>query len=161
MAHGLLPFDFAKEIEVSEHAQIPSTSNGELNKVFPEDRGVHEWYRFVLSFPFHPRIRIGTGRFGSAPKVQPRGRLRTTMREYHFNCGNSTRGAVGLCGIVRARNRTEALRTVRRVLGELAGQCGEIGLQPPDGSIAYVNVYVSPENVRPADIECVRWGRSQ
>jgi len=35
MARGLLPFDFAKEIEVSEHAQIPSTSNGELNKLFP------------------------------------------------------------------------------------------------------------------------------
>lgn len=54
MAHGLLPFDFAKEIEVSEHAQIPSTANGELNKLFPEDRGVHEWYRFVLSFPPMP-----------------------------------------------------------------------------------------------------------
>ena len=63
MAHGLLPFDFAKEIEVSEHAQIPSTSNGELNKVFPEDRGVHEWYRFVLSFPPH-LVRDYLRRFG-------------------------------------------------------------------------------------------------
>lgn len=83
------------------------------------------------------------------------------MREYHFSCGNSTRGAVGLCGVVGARNRAGALRTVRRALRELAGQCGEIGLHPPDGSIAYVNVYVSPENVRPAEIECVRRGRSQ
>ncbi len=30
-----------------------STKNGSLNKVAPEDRAVHEWYRFVLSFPPH------------------------------------------------------------------------------------------------------------
>jgi len=28
-------------------------SNGELNKLYPEDRAIHEWYRFVLSFPPH------------------------------------------------------------------------------------------------------------
>jgi DNA modification methylase len=27
--------------------------NGELNKLYPEDRAVHDWYRFVLSFPPH------------------------------------------------------------------------------------------------------------
>jgi hypothetical protein len=27
--------------------------NGETNKLYPEDRAVHEWYRFVLSFPPH------------------------------------------------------------------------------------------------------------
>lgn len=27
--------------------------NGTLNKVAPEDRAIHEWYRFVLSFPPH------------------------------------------------------------------------------------------------------------
>ncbi|HLH23753.1 MAG TPA: DNA methyltransferase [Chloroflexota bacterium] len=28
-------------------------ANADLNKLFPEDRPVHEWYRFVLSFPPH------------------------------------------------------------------------------------------------------------
>src|SRR5260221_3425466 len=28
-------------------------ANSELNKLYPEDRAVHEWYRFVLSFPPH------------------------------------------------------------------------------------------------------------
>src|SRR5437764_1603517 len=27
--------------------------NGEINKLYREDRSVHEWYRFVLSFPPH------------------------------------------------------------------------------------------------------------
>lgn len=38
-------------------------SNGELNKLYPEDRAVHEWYRFVLSFPPH-LVRDYLQRFG-------------------------------------------------------------------------------------------------
>ena len=26
---------------------------GETNKLYPEDRAIHEWYRFILSFPAH------------------------------------------------------------------------------------------------------------
>jgi hypothetical protein len=36
---------------------------GELNKLYPEDRAVHEWYRFVLSFPPH-LVREYLERFG-------------------------------------------------------------------------------------------------
>jgi len=28
-------------------------ANQEINKLYPEDRGIHDWYRFVLSFPPH------------------------------------------------------------------------------------------------------------
>ena len=28
-------------------------ANSEINKLYPEDRTIHEWYRFVLSFPPH------------------------------------------------------------------------------------------------------------
>jgi len=28
-------------------------ANADLNKLLPEDRAVHEWYRFVLSYPPH------------------------------------------------------------------------------------------------------------
>ncbi|MFI5273087.1 MAG: DNA methyltransferase, partial [Ktedonobacterales bacterium] len=37
--------------------------NSEINKLYPEDRAVHEWYRFVLSFPPH-LVRDYLGRFG-------------------------------------------------------------------------------------------------
>lgn len=42
-------------------------SNGGANKLRLEDRAVHEWYRFVLSFPPHlvrqylERFDVGTG----------------------------------------------------------------------------------------------------
>ncbi len=44
--------------------------NSEINKLYPEDRGVHEWYRFVLSFPPH-LVRTYLGRFqvGSDARV--------------------------------------------------------------------------------------------
>src|SRR6266516_4832807 len=29
------------------------SANSEVNKLYPEDRAIHEWYRFVLSFPPH------------------------------------------------------------------------------------------------------------
>lgn len=31
----------------------PASANGELNRLSPEDRPVHQWYRFVLSYPPH------------------------------------------------------------------------------------------------------------
>jgi len=37
--------------------------NAELNKLYPGDRAVHEWYRFVLSFPPH-LVRDYLQRFG-------------------------------------------------------------------------------------------------
>lgn len=37
--------------------------NSEINKLYPEDRAVHEWYRFVLSFPPH-LVRAYLERFG-------------------------------------------------------------------------------------------------
>jgi SAM-dependent methyltransferase len=45
-------------------------ANGEANKLYPEDRAAHEWYRFVLSFPPH-LVRDYLTRFG----VGERGRI--------------------------------------------------------------------------------------
>ena len=41
--------------------------NSEANKLYPEDRAVHEWYRFVLSFPPH-LVREYLERFSIGPQ---------------------------------------------------------------------------------------------
>ncbi len=41
-------------------------TNVEANKLFDEDRAVHDWYRFVLSFPPH-LVREYVARFGLGP----------------------------------------------------------------------------------------------
>ncbi len=33
--------------------ELPSNRKVETNKLLPEDRPAHDWYRFVLSFPPH------------------------------------------------------------------------------------------------------------
>jgi DNA modification methylase len=38
-------------------------ANADINRLYPEDRSVHEWYRFVLSFPPH-LVRDYLERFG-------------------------------------------------------------------------------------------------
>ena len=40
--------------------------NGDGNKLYPQDRAAHEWYRFVLSFPPH-LVREYLKRFGISP----------------------------------------------------------------------------------------------
>jgi hypothetical protein len=46
----------------------PKRGNGqEANRLLPEDRPAHEWYRFVLSFPPH-LVRDYLGRFGVGPR---------------------------------------------------------------------------------------------
>lgn len=42
-------------------------ANGEKNKLYAEDRAVHAWYRFVLSFPPH-LVREYLERFGIGPQ---------------------------------------------------------------------------------------------
>lgn len=45
---------------------MTATAPGRLNSVRPEDRAIHEWYRFVLSFPPH-LVQDYLDRFGIGP----------------------------------------------------------------------------------------------
>ncbi|MBI4506768.1 MAG: hypothetical protein HY691_14640, partial [Chloroflexi bacterium] len=46
------PIIAGREAPPDPRGRYPSR-NGDSNKLYPEDRAVHEWYRFVLSFPPH------------------------------------------------------------------------------------------------------------
>ena len=39
--------------EEAQEERNPQISNGRANKLDPQDRAFHDWYRFVLSFPPH------------------------------------------------------------------------------------------------------------
>jgi hypothetical protein len=47
-----LKLGFTDTGEIQE-ARNPEVSNGRANKLEPQDRAFHDWYRFVLSFPPH------------------------------------------------------------------------------------------------------------
>jgi hypothetical protein len=75
------------------------------------------------------------------------------MRNYHLSCGDSTRGGIGLCGSVRARDHKQALLVLQRALASSVGQYSEIPIQGVGGAVEYLNVYISPENITLADVE--------
>ena len=50
----------------SKTARVPKTEN---NKLLADDRPVHDWYRFVLSFPPH-LVRDYAQRFGLSSKTK-------------------------------------------------------------------------------------------
>lgn len=50
-------------IEEVQDEKKPELSNGRANKLDPQDRAFHDWYRFVLSFPPH-LVRDYIGKFG-------------------------------------------------------------------------------------------------
>ncbi len=52
VASSQLRMDFIGTEEIQE-TKKPGLSNGRANKLDPQDRAFHDWYRFVLSFPPH------------------------------------------------------------------------------------------------------------
>lgn len=75
------------------------------------------------------------------------------MKTYHFSCGDSTQGTVGLCARVSSETAEDALLKLRRTLEAVIGSCGEIPIQIGESDIEYINVYISPDNIKVADID--------
>jgi hypothetical protein len=75
------------------------------------------------------------------------------MNKYHFSCGNSTRGAVGLCAQVVAATREEAASKLRSVLEANLGPLGAVPIHFKQPFVEYINVYISPENIEASQLE--------
>lgn len=74
------------------------------------------------------------------------------MKTYHFSCGNSTEGAVGLCARVDSETAEDALSKLRHVLEAGIGSFGELPLRIGGPDIEYVTIYISPGNITAVDI---------
>jgi Putative RNA methylase family UPF0020 len=61
--HNDIYFQFLGNTAMSYATARNRGANSEANKLYPEDRAFHEWYRFVLSFPPH-LVRDYIERFG-------------------------------------------------------------------------------------------------
>jgi len=75
------------------------------------------------------------------------------VRSYHFSCGDSAQGPLGLCARVAANSKQDALRKLRRALSDSTGAAGEINVAVASRKIEYIEFYVSPHNIRLADID--------
>lgn len=81
---------------------------------------------------------------------QGTGGLVMQERQYHFSCGNSTSGPIGLCGTVRARSRDEAVKIFRdHVCAELDADMGD------SSAVDYMRVYIESDNITINDIDMI------
>jgi len=75
------------------------------------------------------------------------------MNKYHFSCGNSTTGVVGLCAQVVAATQEEAVSKLRNALESSLGSLGVVPIHPEQPFVEYINVYVSPDNIEASQLE--------
>ena len=75
------------------------------------------------------------------------------MKNYHFSCGNSTEGIVGLCAEIVAETREEAVQKLRAALEDTLGSSGVFPLCFEQSPIRYINVYVNPDYIGVCQIE--------
>jgi hypothetical protein len=75
------------------------------------------------------------------------------LKSYHFSCGNSTQGPVGICARVIADTKQEAIGKLRAAIENSLGAFGELRLQVDAPAVQYVNVYISPENITFSDLD--------
>ena len=77
------------------------------------------------------------------------------MPSYHFDCGNSTKGPIGLCAAVTADTKAEALTQLQTFLawvGEEVGLAKTSAVKAAPG-LEYCNVYIEGDNITVADID--------
>jgi hypothetical protein len=78
------------------------------------------------------------------------------MPKYVISAGDSTHGPVGLVLRLTADSRAAALSLAQEALWGAIGECQEVEVPVPAeyaGILAYMNLYVSPDNLTLADVE--------
>jgi hypothetical protein len=75
------------------------------------------------------------------------------MKNYHFSCGNSTIGSIGLCAEVVAETRKEAIEKLRIALQDSLGPSEGFPVLVEEASIRYINVYVNPDALGACEVE--------
>jgi len=75
------------------------------------------------------------------------------LLSHHFDCGNSTDGAIGFCARIKAKDKAEALEILKRVLPEeiKIRPCGEN--DEDNDRVEYIEAYLSPRNITADDID--------
>jgi hypothetical protein len=75
------------------------------------------------------------------------------VKEFHFSCGDSGKGPVGFCAVVRAKNKTKAVTLLRQFLVERENEI-EVGRDfGLNGSGEYLTVYFNDLKITEDDID--------
>jgi hypothetical protein len=73
---------------------------------------------------------------------------------FHFSFGDTTKGAIGFCAVVKAKNRASAIKRLKIALANTSHDDGGIDLNwaVADGP-EYIRIYLNPDNISAKDID--------
>ena len=73
------------------------------------------------------------------------------MKEYHFDLGNSNEGTIGMCAVVKANDKEEAIATLKATLpSEMNVRIDRDS--PETKNVEYVTIYFNLDNIKRQDI---------
>lgn len=72
--------------------------------------------------------------------------------DYHFSFGDSNDGALGMCAVVRADSREEAVQILKDECANMANEYG-IRNENTDSDVQYMRVYFNHRNISELDID--------
>jgi hypothetical protein len=72
-------------------------------------------------------------------------------KQYHFSLGNSTKGPIGFCALIKAESKADAVSLLKKVLPD------ELEVRPMGGdkenaSVVYIAVYFNDEAIK---VRCI------
>ncbi len=73
------------------------------------------------------------------------------LREYHFSFGNSTKGVVGACAVVRAHSKKEAVELLQSAMPDEY----ETTLEENEPAVVSFRFYLGSENVKAHHVDRV------
>ncbi len=71
------------------------------------------------------------------------------LKDYHFSLGNTNKGAVGFCAVVRSTSKKGAVEILRSALP----QEYETGINQNDEAVEYVTFYTNSDQITVRDID--------
>lgn len=75
------------------------------------------------------------------------------LKQFHFSLGNSTKGPVGFCALIKATSKAEAVTLLKKALPQEQDvhAVGEDGADTPE--VVYIAAYFNEEAITEADID--------
>ncbi len=74
------------------------------------------------------------------------------MVDYHFSFGDSNEGSLGMCAVVRAGSREEAVQILAHELAEMEDEYAVLP-QDEDRDVQYIRIYTNHRNISVRDID--------
>ena len=73
-------------------------------------------------------------------------------KQFHFSAGDSSKGSIGFCAVIRAKSKDDAVALLKRVLPDSI-KVHPAGDDKDNAAVEYIEVYINAKAVTVKDID--------